>query len=142
MFLTTKGRYAVMAMVDLAINDGGFPQKLSLISERQGIDIAYLEQIFAKLKSEGLVKAFKGPGGGYKLAAVPAEVKIFDIMAAVEEQIRMTRCNNKSLNGCARNSKRCETHELWAELEAQISNFLSSVSLADVCNGRITKKSA
>ena len=142
MFLTTKGRYAVMAMVDLVVNDGGFPQKLSLISERQGIDIAYLEQIFAKLKSEGLVKAFKGPGGGYKLATIPEEVKIFDIMAAVEEQIRMTRCNNKSLNGCGRNSKRCETHELWAELEAQISNFLNSVTLADVCNGRINKKSA
>lgn len=142
MFLTTKGRYAVMAMVDLAINDCGYPQKLAIISERQGIDIAYLEQIFAKLKSEGLVKAFKGPGGGYKLALSAEEVKILDIMVAVEEQIRMTRCNNKGPHGCAKSGKRCETHELWAEFESQISNFLSSISLADVCKRKFAKQSA
>ncbi len=139
MFLTTKGRYAVMAMVDLAMNDSGYPQNLASISERQGIDIAYLEQIFAKLKSQGLVKAFRGPGGGYKLVNAPEEVQVFKIMAAVEEPIRMTRCNNKGSTGCAKSGKKCETHELWAELESRISDFLSSVSLADVCSRKILK---
>jgi Rrf2 family iron-sulfur cluster assembly transcriptional regulator len=137
MFLTTKGRYAVMAMVDLTIHASERPQNLSLISKRQGIDVAYLEQIFAKLKAVSLVKAFKGPGGGYKLNRSPDEIKILEVMMAVDEQLKMTRCNSDNEVGCMESGARCITHHLWEKLEKQIMSFLGSVTLDDVCSNRL-----
>lgn len=137
MKLSTKGRYAVMALVDLASYSKGQPLALAEIAERQEISLSYLEQLFAKLRRGGLVKSVRGPGGGYLLAHTPAETRISDIISAVDEPIRTTRCTPGSPLGCRGNASRCLTHDLWEELGNQIHLFLSSVSLADVVEGRI-----
>jgi Rrf2 family transcriptional regulator, iron-sulfur cluster assembly transcription factor len=135
--LSTKGRYAVMALVDLASQSDGRPVALADIAERQEISLSYLEQLFAKLRRGGLVRSVRGPGGGYLLARSADETRISDAILAVDEPIRATRCKPGSSAGCRSNKSRCLTHDLWEELGNQIHIFLSSVSLADVCNKRV-----
>jgi Rrf2 family iron-sulfur cluster assembly transcriptional regulator len=137
MRLSTKGRYAVMAMVDLAQHSGGDPVSLAEIAERQEISLSYLEQLFAMLRKSGLVKSVRGPGGGYLLADNRSETRVADIILAVDEPIRATRCAPGAPVGCRGNRTRCLTHDLWEELGNQIHLFLSSVSLADVCEHRV-----
>ena len=137
MRLSTKGRYAVMAMVDLAKHGKGTPISLAEIAERQEISLSYLEQLFAKLRRGGLVRSVRGPGGGYLLARSAEETRISDAILAVDEPIRATRCKSGSAIGCRSNKSRCLTHDLWEELGNQIHIFLSSVSLADVCGKRV-----
>lgn len=126
-----------MAMVDLAQHGEGRPVSLADIADRQEISLSYLEQLFSKLRKGGLVKSVRGPGGGYLLAYESAAVRISDIILAVDEPVRATRCKPNSPNGCKSDASRCLTHDLWAELGNQIQLYLSSVSLADVCNRRV-----
>ena len=137
MKLSTKGRYAVMALVDLANHGDERPTSLADIAERQEISLSYLEQLFAKLRRGGLVKSVRGPGGGYLLANKPEETRIADIILAVDEPIRATRCTPGQPHGCRANKSRCTTHDLWEELGNQIYLYLSSVTVADVVNRRI-----
>lgn len=140
MLLSTKGRYAVMAMVDLATAQSDKPVTLAGIAERQEIPLAYLEQIFAKLKKRGIVKSVRGPGGGYQLAKPANETVIAEIIMAADESIKMTRCNSGSHEGCMAPKTRCLTHDLWEGLGYQIFNYLRSISLADVCNRKLKQK--
>lgn len=137
MKLSTKGRYAVMAMVDLASHSNGRPVSLADIAERQEISLSYLEQLFGKLRRGGLVKSVRGPGGGYLLNHAADETRIFDIVVAVDEPLRVTRCIPNSPKGCGKNNGRCLTHDLWEKLGNQIYQFLSSVSLGDVIAKRV-----
>ncbi len=126
MRLTTKGRYAVTAMLDLAIHYDNGPISLADISERQGISLSYLEQLFTKLRRTGLVKSTRGPGGGYALSRQASEIAVADVITAVDEKVDTTRCGGMS--NC-QDDERCLTHELWVDLSDQIYNFLSSISL-------------
>lgn len=137
MKLSTKGRYGVMAMVDLAQFAALGPVALAEVAERQEISLSYLEQLFAKLRRAGLVTSVRGPGGGYKLAYAAEEIRIADVIAAVDEPIRTTGCKPGTAKGCIQRSSRCVTHDLWEELGHQIHSYLNSVSLADVCAGRV-----
>ena len=141
MRLSTKGRYAVMAMVDLAKCGKGGPVALSEIAERQEISLSYLEQLFAKLRRAELVSSVRGPGGGYVLARPADETRIADIILAVDEPIRATRCSPGSAAGCTGSKLRCATHDLWEELSNLIHLFFSSVTLADVVERRVLGKS-
>ncbi len=135
MNLTTKGRYAVMAMADLAMNSAQGPVCLAQISNRQNIAVNYLEQIFMKLRKSGLVKSVRGPGGGYVIPVDVVAIKISDIVLAVDESIEMTRCGNNDEDACMQHGKtKCITHNLWAGLGRQIFTYLHSISLADICN--------
>jgi Rrf2 family transcriptional regulator, iron-sulfur cluster assembly transcription factor len=137
MRLSTKGRYAVMAMADLAGHeDGARAVALADIARRQEISLSYLEQLFAKLRRHGLVKSARGPGGGYRLTRPADEMRVADIILAVDEPIRATRCA-PGTKGCMTASIRCLTHDLWEELGQQIHVFLSSISLADVVERRV-----
>ena len=120
MKLSTKGRYAVMALVDLASQSDGRPVALADIAERQEISLSYLEQLFAKLRRGGLVRSVRGPGGGYLLARAADDTRISDAILAVDEPIRATRCKSGSSAGCRANKSRCLTHDLWEELGNQI----------------------
>jgi Rrf2 family iron-sulfur cluster assembly transcriptional regulator len=135
--LSTKGRYAVMAMVDLARHSGGKPVALGEIATRQEISLSYLEQLFGRLRRGGLVKSVRGPGGGYLLARQMDDTRISDIILAVDEPIKATRCKNGSSIGCQSDRSRCLTHDLWAELGNQIHLFLSGVTLLDVVEKRV-----
>jgi len=135
--LSTKGRYAVMAMVDLAQHANGKPVALADIAERQEISLAYLEQLFAKLRRAGLVVSARGPGGGYRLAHDRDSTRISDIILAVDEPIRAVRCTPGAAIGCRGDRTRCLTHDLWEELSNQIHLYLSSVTLGDVCERRV-----
>ena|SRR5690606_4647412 len=135
MHLSTKGRYAVMAMVDLARRQDDRAVTLAEIAGRQEISLSYLEQLFARLRRRGLVKSLRGPGGGYRLARTAAETSIAEIVLAVDEPLRATRCS--SGKGCMTKGERCLTHDLWAEMGRQIHSYLASVSLADVVDGRL-----
>jgi Rrf2 family transcriptional regulator, iron-sulfur cluster assembly transcription factor len=135
--LSTKGRYAVMAMVDLARHSNGNPISLGEIAEREEISLSYLEQLFAKLRRGGLVKSVRGPGGGYLLAHDRDDTRIADIILAVDEPIQAVRCTPGQAIGCRCDRSRCLTHDLWEELSNQIRMYLSSVSLGDVCEKRI-----
>ena len=137
MKLSTKGRYAVMAMVDLAMHSDNKPISLADIADRQEISLSYLEQLFAKLRRGGLVRSVRGPGGGYLLAHEDTETRISDIILAVDEPIRATRCTPGQPFGCRINKSRCMTHDLWEELGNQIYLYLSSVTVADVVNKQI-----
>lgn len=143
MKLSTKGRYAVMAMADLArhseesLDSGLRLLPLSAIAERQEISLAYLEQLFAKLRRAGLVTGVRGPGGGFKLAKPAGELRIADIVLAVDEPTKATRCQTEGSAGCLKKGERCLTHDLWDELGAQIELFLYSVTLADVVEQRV-----
>lgn len=138
MRLSTKGRYAVMAMVDLASQSADKnPIPLSEIAERQEIPISYLEQLFGKLRKGGLVNSSRGPGGGYTVARDPEKLRVADIILAVDEQIKATRCDYGSPGGCKADNSRCLTHDLWEELTNHIHMYLSSVSLSDILEKRI-----
>lgn len=134
MDLNTKGRYAVMAMADLAKYGKGDAIPLSAIAERQQISLAYLEQLFVRLRRAGLVESARGRSGGYKLALTPAQITVAEVMAAVEEDVRMTRCAGEHGTPCLVGA-RCLTHGLWEALGSEISRFLSRVSLQDVLDG-------
>ncbi|MBF0152668.1 MAG: Rrf2 family transcriptional regulator [Magnetococcales bacterium] len=130
MKLTTKGRYAVSAMLDLACHTAEGPASLADIAKRQEISLSYLEQLFAKLRRGGLVRSVRGPGGGYLLSGSPATISVADIIHAVDESIRTTSCDTTSDDnqGCVRSS-RCIAHHLWVELGEKIHDYLESVSL-------------
>jgi len=128
MRLTTKGRYAATAMMDLAIHAGEGSISLHDIAEHQGISLPYLEKLFAKLRKRGLVTATRGPGGGYRLAKSTEEISIADVIAAVGEKVDITRCHGEE--NC-QDGNRCLTHTLWALLSEQLSECLGSISLAD-----------
>lgn len=129
MKLTTKGRYAVTAMLDLALHDADGPVNLAEIARRQEISLSYLEQLFAKLRKNGLVESSRGPGGGYRLGLAAEDISIASVIAAVDEQVDATRCGG--LQNC-QGHLRCLTHDLWQELSNQITGFLGSVSLGDL----------
>tara|TARA_Y100000816_G_scaffold123580_1_gene86893 strand:+ start:254 stop:679 length:426 start_codon:yes stop_codon:yes gene_type:complete len=132
MKLTTKGRYAVMAMADLALfNDRG-PTSLSDISLRQNISLAYLEQIFIKLKNRNLVKSVRGAKGGYVLEISPEDIKISNIIAAVDEEVKTLNCKKESKKGCNNKSYKCITHNLWDQLDQHINSFFEKVKLQDL----------
>jgi len=135
MRLTSKGRYAVSAMVDINKQGHNCPVTLAAISERQFISLSYLEQLFRRLREEGLVKSVRGPGGGYLLARPASDISIADIIRAVNEPIRTTLCEN-AMRGCHRGS-RCDTHQLWEALGKHIYRFLDVVTLEDVCQRRV-----
>jgi Rrf2 family iron-sulfur cluster assembly transcriptional regulator len=138
MRLSTKGRYAVMAMADLAAQQGSSrPVSLAEIAKRQEISLSYLEQLFAKLRRGGLVKSVRGPGGGYRLSRSAEDIRIADIILAVDEPITATRCREGSAKGCTGSAGRCVTHDLWEELGRHIHVFLATVSLADVVERRV-----
>ncbi len=137
MKLGTKGRYAVMAMVDLARHDKDCPVRICEIAERQEISPSYLEQLFAKLRRSGLVASARGAGGGYKLVRPASEIRVADIFVAVGEPTEATRCNKGSPTGCTKSTARCLTHDLWDELGNQIYLFLKSVSLEDIVDQRV-----
>lgn len=137
MKLSTKGRYAVMAMVDLATHSGGKPIALADVADRQEISLSYLEQLFGRLRRGNLVKSVRGPGGGYLLARGAEHIRVADVILAVDEPIKATRCTPGSPTGCHGGAKRCLTHDLWEELGNQIYLFLSSVSLADVVDRKV-----
>jgi len=137
MKLSTKGRYAVMAVVDLAQQSNGRPIALADVALRQEISLSYLEQLFAKLRRRGLVKSVRGPGGGYLLSLPANETRISDIIMAVDEPIRATRCTPGSPGGCRVNQERCSTHHLWEALGNHIFTYLNSITIADVCEKRV-----
>lgn len=129
MKLTTKGRYAVTAMLDLAVNGKDKPITLAEISERQDISLSYLEQLFSRLRRQHLVKSLRGPGGGYLLSRPSHEIDIAAVISAVDEGVDSTRC--KGERNCLSENK-CLTHDLWVELSQQIYDFLSAISLQDL----------
>jgi Rrf2 family transcriptional regulator, iron-sulfur cluster assembly transcription factor len=138
MQLSTKGRYAVMAMTDLAGQATERAVALAEIAERQQLSLPYLEQLFARLRRRGLVLSVRGPGGGYRLSRPAAETSVADVVLAVDEPLRATRCGGHGkAGGCMKGGARCLTHDLWEETGRQIHGYLSSVSLADVLAGRL-----
>ena len=134
MKLSSKGRYAVMAMADLAKNHDPRPISLNEISLRQGISILYLEQLFFKLKQNNLVNSTRGPSGGYALSKSPDQIKLSNIISAVDEEVKMLKCNKNSKKGCNGKSVKCITHSLWDELGEHINLFFEQKSLKDVLN--------
>lgn len=133
MRLTTKGRYAVTAMLDLALHGDRSPVSLAEISERQGISLSYLEQLFARLRRQKLVSSIRGPGGGYQLSRGADTVFIAEVVDAVSESLDTTRCGNK---GDCQSGEKCLTHHLWSDLSDQIHQFLSGISLDDLMKKR------
>jgi Rrf2 family iron-sulfur cluster assembly transcriptional regulator len=133
MRLTTKGRYAVTAMLDLTLHARQEPVSLADISERQSISVSYLEQLFAKLRKSGLVSSVRGPGGGYQLARDGAEIFIAQIIDAVDESVDATRCGGK---GDCQQGVTCLTHELWSDLSEQLHSFLAGISLQELVGRR------
>jgi Rrf2 family iron-sulfur cluster assembly transcriptional regulator len=132
MKLTTKGRYAVMAMADIALFRDKGPISLTDISFRQNISLAYLEQIFIKLKNKNLVKSIRGAKGGYVLVNPPEDIKISNIISAVDEEVKMLNCKKESKRGCNNKSSKCITHNLWDQLDQHINNFFEKVKLQDL----------
>lgn len=137
MKVSSKGRYAVMAMADLAREGPGQTVTLAEIASRQEISQSYLEQLFARLRRAGIVKSVRGPGGGYRLARVAGEIDIAEIILAVDEPIRAIRCSGIKTQGCLSGGERCLTHDLWEELGRQVHYFLAGVSLEDVIARRV-----
>lgn len=131
MKLTSKGRYAVTAVLDIALNADGGPVSLADISERQHISLSYLEQLFAKLRKDGLVKSVRGPGGGYQLGLPSEQISVGMIIAAVNENIHVTKCLGRE--NC-KNGVECLTHELWEDLSLRIESFLNEITLAELVN--------
>jgi len=129
MKLTTKGRYAVTAMLDLSLHDGKGPVSLVEISERQDISLSYLEQLFSRLRKQELVDSTRGPGGGYRLSRDSHGIAVADVITAVDEKVETTRCGG--LSNCQDDSQ-CLTHDLWTELSTQIHDFLMGISLGDL----------
>jgi Rrf2 family iron-sulfur cluster assembly transcriptional regulator len=131
MRLTTKGRYAVTAMLDLAIHYEKGAVTLSDIAGRQGISLSYLEQLFARLRRQGLVKSTRGPGGGYRLATEPENIHVAEIVSAINETVDATRCGGEK--NCSKDN-RCLTHYLWEDLSTRIHEFLNQITLGDLVN--------
>jgi Rrf2 family iron-sulfur cluster assembly transcriptional regulator len=140
MQLSTKGRYAVMAMTDLAGQGEGRAVPLAAIAERQQLSLAYLEQLFARLRKGGLVQSVRGPGGGYRLARSAADTSIADVVVAVDEPLKATRCaGHDALVGCMKGGARCLTHDLWEQTGQMIYDHFAGISLADVAGGKLRK---
>ena len=137
MKLTSKGRNAVMAMADLAKSKANKPTNLTEISLRQGISIPFLEQIFLKLKKNNLVESSRGPSGGYTLAKSPEEIKLLNIINAVDEKVKTLGCKKESKKGCNGKSIKCITHNLWDDLEIHINNFFEKNTLKDIVSRHI-----
>ena len=135
MKLTTKGRYAVLALADLAKFDNGAPVSLRDISLRQGISLLYLEQIFSKLKKNNIVKSTRGVNGGYILTTNPNQIKLSNIFSAVQEEVKTVQCKKESKKGCNGKSTKCITHNLWDELEIHIQHFFNKKNLGDLIKG-------
>lgn len=135
MKMSTKGRYAMMAMIDIAAHSVGAPVSLAEIAERQDISQEYLEQLFGKLRKAKLVESARGPGGGYRLARGAADIALADIITAADEEMQLTRCGGDAVEGCVK-GERCNAHDLWSSLSRQMMYFLSSVSLEDVVEKR------
>ena len=133
MRLTTKGRYAVTAMLDLAIHATESPVPLAEISRRQGISLSYLEQLFSRLRRQGLVDSARGPGGGYRLARASSEIAVVDVINAIDENVNVTRCGGQ---GDCQDGEPCLTHELWCDLSKQIHDFLAGIDLAQLVERR------
>ena len=136
MKLTSKGRYAVMALVDLARFDNINPVSLRDISLRQGISLDYLEQIFSKLKKNEIVKGIRGTQGGYVLNKNPNDIKLTNIFHAVDEKVKTVQCKKESKKGCNGKATKCITHNLWDELEIHINTFFENKSLKDLLNNK------
>ncbi|MFL2883037.1 MAG: Rrf2 family transcriptional regulator [Pelagibacteraceae bacterium] len=134
MKLTTKGRYAVMAMADLASYANGKPISLTEISLRQNISLSYLEQLFLKLKNKNLVKSVRGSNGGYILVKSPSEIRLSNIIFAVNENVKTLSCKKDSKKGCNHKSTKCITHNLWADLEEHINGFFEKIKLEELVN--------
>jgi Rrf2 family iron-sulfur cluster assembly transcriptional regulator len=139
MQLSSKGRYAVMAMADLAAAGEGAVAPLAAISARQDISLPYLEQLFARLRRAGLVDSMRGPGGGYRLARDAGDITLAEVMAAVDEPVKMTRCADEASGGCVVGN-RCLTHDLWRSLGNHIVTFLDGISLGDVVENAAAKE--
>ncbi|MCM8856600.1 MAG: Rrf2 family transcriptional regulator [Candidatus Thiodiazotropha sp.] len=137
MRLSTKGRYAVTAMLDLALNGKNGPVTLAEISENQGISLSYLEQLFAALRNKELVRGVRGPGGGYYLGKSADDISIANIICAVDEWVEFTRCGGRQ--NCS-GGARCLTHTLWDDLSSEIFNFLANISLGDLVRRNLNKK--
>jgi len=129
MRLTTKGRYAVTAMLDLSLNYGEGSITLADISERQGISLSYLEQLFSRLRKQGLVSSTRGPGGGYRLSRPAEEITVLDVISSVDEKVDSTACKGKA--NC-HDHEQCLSHELWQSLSEQIQSYLSNITLGQV----------
>ena len=140
MKLNTKGRYAVMALADIAKFDNSAPVSLRDISLRQGISLLYLEQIFSKLKKENLVQSIRGVNGGYILSKKPEQIKLANIFSAVQEDIKTVQCKKESKKGCNGKFTKCITHNLWDELENHINHFFEKKSLKDLIKDNLERK--
>jgi Rrf2 family iron-sulfur cluster assembly transcriptional regulator len=140
MKLSTKGRYAVTALADIALNSEARPVTLAEISGRQDISLAYLEQLFVRLRRAGIVESVRGPGGGYLLAMAPDEMRIADIMVAVDERLNAMGCDGQWETGvgCGKSREACLTHNLWEQLSAHVHVFLSQTTIADVIGNQMT----
>lgn len=136
MKLTSKGRYAVTAMLDVAIHAAEGPVSLADISERQGISLSYLEQLFSRLRKHGLVNSIRGPGGGYRLGKCSAQIFVADVISAVDESINATKCGGK---GDCQSGSQCLTHSLWTDLSLRIEEFLQGISLSELVEQRNVK---
>lgn len=136
MQLSTKGRYAVMAMTQLAGQSSARATTLAALAESQQISRPYLEQLFSRLRRRGLVESVRGPGGGYRLSRSPDDMSVAEVVIAVDEPLRATRCASEGL-GCMKGGARCLTHDLWEETGRQIHDYLAAISLADVVAGRL-----
>jgi Rrf2 family iron-sulfur cluster assembly transcriptional regulator len=137
MRLTTKGRFAVTAMIDLGLRQSNGPVTLAAISQRQQISLSYLEQLFGKLRRHELVESTRGPGGGYALARHPAQITVADIITSVDEPMDATQCGGKE--NCLGEGERCMTHDLWSALNARMVEFLSSVTLQKLVDDQLAK---
>lgn len=136
MRLTTKGRFAVTAMIDVAMQSTNGPTTLAGVAERQRISLSYLEQLFGKLRRSGLVESVRGPGGGYRLARTPGAISVAAVIVAVDEPLDATQCGGRE--NC-HGDQRCMTHELWASLNTRILDYLQSVTLADLVAKQLQK---
>jgi Rrf2 family iron-sulfur cluster assembly transcriptional regulator len=137
MRLTTKGRFAVTAMIDLGLRQAAGPVTLAAISQRQEISLSYLEQLFGKLRRHSLVESTRGPGGGYTLARAPADITVAEIITSVDEPIDATQCGGKE--NCLGEGARCMTHDLWASLNIKMVEFLDSISLQQLVDEQLAK---
>jgi Rrf2 family iron-sulfur cluster assembly transcriptional regulator len=138
MRLTTKGRYAVTAVLDLAFHQENGPVSLAAISERQCISLSYLEQLFAKLRRNGVVISTRGPGGGYSLQRNTSEISVSDVILAVDENCQITGCDE--VGSCSGGDYQCLTHDLWQELSDEIRSFLDGISLAEIMNSKTVRE--
>ncbi|MHB8315394.1 MAG: Rrf2 family transcriptional regulator [Acidithiobacillus ferrivorans] len=142
MKLTTKGRYAVTAMLDLALNQRGGVVTVADIAQRQQISVAYLEQLFGRLRRYGLVESVRGPGGGYRLAMPDSEIPLTHIVEAVNESISTTQCGGDPQQCCKGDGQQCLTHDLWEELGDRIAQFLGEITLGQLVEQQLSKESA